>query len=145
LNRRAEDGSALVEVTWLSLLLMVPLVYILLSVFDVQRAAFGVTAASRAAGRAYSLAGSDAEGWRQARAAAEQALRDQGIEGGDLGLDISCRPAGHCLDPGSVVTVVVTTQVVLPLAPPVLGGQGPSFRLESVHRVPIGRFVEGRD
>jgi hypothetical protein len=135
-----------VEVTWLSLLLMVPLVYILMSVFDVQRGAFGVTAASRAAGRAYSLADSDAEGRRQARAAATLALRDQGIEGGDLDVDISCRPEPtHCLSPGSVITVVVRTQVVLPLAPPVLGGDAPSFRLESVHRVPFGRYVEERD
>jgi hypothetical protein len=146
LKRHGDDGSALVEVTWLSLLLMVPLVYILMSVFDVQRGAFGVTAASRAAGRAYSLADSEAEGRRQARAAATLALRDQGIEGGDLHVDISCRPEPtHCLSPGSVITVVVRTQVVLPLAPPVLGGDAPSFRLESVHRVPFGRYVEERD
>jgi hypothetical protein len=144
LKTRGEDGSALVEVTWLSLLLMVPLVYILLSVFDVQRGAFGVTAAARAAGRAYTLADSDAEGRRQARAAAELALRDQGIEGGDLEVDISCRPEPptRCLEPGSVITVVVSTKVVLPLAPPVLGGDAPSFRVESVHRVPRGRYVE---
>lgn len=143
---RGEDGSALVEVTWLSLLLMVPLVYVLMSVFDVQRGAFGVTAASRAAGRAYSLAESDADGRRQARAAATLALRDQGIEGGDLDVEISCTPEPtHCLSPGSVITVVVRTQVVLPLAPPALGSDAPSFRLESTHQVPFGRYVEERE
>lgn len=143
---RGDDGSALVEVTWLSLLLMVPLVYILMSVFDVQRGAFGVTAASRAAGRAYSLAESDADGRRQARAAATLALRDQGIEGGDLDVEISCTPEpAHCLSPGSVITVVVRTRVVLPLAPPVLGSEAASFRLESTHQVPFGRYVEERD
>jgi len=143
---RAEDGSALVEVTWLSLLLMVPLVYILIAVFDVQRGAFGVAAASRAAGRAYSLADTDEAGRRQARAAATLALRDQGIDGGDLEVDISCTPRPrHCLSPGSQITVVVSTQVVLPLAPPVLGGGAPSFHVESVHRVPFGRYVEERD
>jgi hypothetical protein len=143
---RSEDGSAVVEVTWLALLLMVPLVYILLSVFDVQRGAFGVAAASRAAGRAYALADTDADGRRQARAAASLALRDQGIEGGDLEVDISCTPEPtHCLSPGSVITVLVRTRVALPLAPPVFGGDAPSFRLESVHRVPFGRYVEERD
>ena len=143
---RKEDGSALVEVTWLSLLLMVPLVYILMSVFDVQRGAFGVAAASRAAGRAFSLADSDEAGRRQARAAATLALRDQGIESGDIDVDFSCTPRpAHCLSPGSTITVVVRTQVVLPLAPPVLGSQAPSFRVESVHRVPFGRYVEERD
>jgi len=146
LKRRGDDGSALVEVTWLSLLLMVPLVYILMSVFDVQRGAFGVTAASRAAGRAYSLAESDEDGRRQARAAATLALRDQGIEGGDLDVEISCMPEpAHCLSPGSVITVVVRTRVALPLAPSALGGDAPSFRLESTHEVPFGRYVEERD
>lgn len=146
MRTRGDEGSALVEVTWLSLLLMVPLVYILIAVFDVQRGAFAVTAASRAAGRAYSLAETDADGRRQARDAARVALRDQGIEGGDLDVEISCTPQPtHCLSPGSVITVVVRTRVALPLSPPVLGGRAPSFRLESVHRVPFGRYVEERD
>ena len=61
---RTERGTALVEVTWLSILLLVPLVYIVLAVFDVQRSAFAVNAATRAAGRAYTLAPSEAEGER---------------------------------------------------------------------------------
>jgi hypothetical protein len=146
LNRRGDDGSALVEVTWLSLLLMVPMVYILMSVFDVQRGAFGVTAASRAAGRAYSLAQSDVDGRRQAVAAARLALSDQGIEGGDLDVEISCTPEpARCLSSGSVITVVVRTRVVLPLSPSALGSGAPSFRLESTHQVPFGRYVEERD
>jgi len=141
---RGDDGSALIEVTWLAILLLVPLVYVLLSVFDVQRGAFGVSAASRAAGRAYSLADSDAEGRSRARAAARTALADQGFEDG-FDLDISCVPAPrNCLSPGSVITVVVRTQVDLPLAPAALGGGSPSFRVESTHRVPYGTYVEER-
>ncbi|MBD8868766.1 hypothetical protein [Nocardioides donggukensis] len=143
--RRAERGSALIEVTWLAILLLVPLVYVLISVFDVQRGAFGVSAASRAAGRAYTLADSDAEGRRQAHAAAATALADQGIPADRFTLDIGCRPVpGDCLSPGSVVTVVVRSRVDLPLVPAALGGGAPSFRLESVHRVPVGRYVESR-
>ncbi|KQZ67409.1 hypothetical protein ASD66_20920 [Nocardioides sp. Root151] len=143
--KRDEEGSALIEVTWLAILLLVPLVYILISVFDVQRGAFGVTAASRAAGRAYSLADSEAEGRRQARAAAQLALEDQGLAGQVLDVDITCSLGpGHCLVPGSVITVVVRTQVRLPLAPSALGGGAPSFRVESVHRVPFGRYTEER-
>ena len=50
-----EAGSALIELSWLAILLLVPLVYVITSVFDVQRAAYGVTAATRAAGQAYVL------------------------------------------------------------------------------------------
>lgn len=142
MKTRREDGSALVEVTWLSLLLMVPLVYVLLSVFDVQRGAFGVSSASRVAGRAYSLADSPAEGERRAREAAAVALRDQGF-GDDFDLEIRCLPDDHaCLTPGSVVRVLIRAQVRLPLAPAALGGGAPSFRVESVHEVPYGRYRE---
>nr|MBA2464590.1 hypothetical protein [Nocardioidaceae bacterium] len=55
-RHRDESGSALVEVTWLAILLLVPLVYVVLGVFEVQRASFGSTSAARAAGRAFVLA-----------------------------------------------------------------------------------------
>ena len=58
--RGEEQGSALVEFTWLAILLMVPLLYIVLTVFEVQRAAFGVSTAARAAGRAFTQAPSEA-------------------------------------------------------------------------------------
>jgi hypothetical protein len=139
---RDEEGSALIEVVWLSLVLMVPLVYILMSVFDVQRGAFGTSTAARAAGRAYSLADSDAEGQRSARAAARLALDDQGVTE-DFDLRVTCVPdPADCHVPGSTITVRVVTHVTLPLAPTVLGGQTASFRLESVHRVPRGKYVE---
>lgn len=144
MRRRDERGSALVEVTWLSLLLMVPLVYILISAFEVQRGAFGVSAASRAAGRAFSIADSEAEGRRHAHAAARVALADHGVAD-EVRLDISCTPEpGDCLTAGSVITVVLRARVDLPLAPAALGGEAPSFQLESVHRVPYGRYVESR-
>ena len=61
-RRRGEVGSALVEVTWLAILLLVPLLWIVVSVFEVQRGAFGVEGAARAAGRAYALAPTDQAG-----------------------------------------------------------------------------------
>ena len=60
--KRDERGSALVELTWLGMLLLVPMLWIVLSVFEVQRGAFGVSSAARAAGRAYALAPDDALG-----------------------------------------------------------------------------------
>ena len=58
---RDESGSALVEFTWLAILLLVPLVWIVISVFQVQQGAFAVSAAARAAGRARVVAGQDLE------------------------------------------------------------------------------------
>jgi hypothetical protein len=143
-TRRDESGTALVEVTWLAILLLVPLVYLVLAVYDVQRHAFATTAAARAAGRAFVLAPDVAQGSAAARAAAEVALRDQGVDAGDVDLRLTCRPAGDCLAPGSVVRVDVHSQVRLPLVPSALGGGAPSVRVDARHTVPYGTFREDR-
>lgn len=141
-GRRGEHGSALVEVVWLGLLLLVPMMWIVLSVFEVQRGAFGVEAAARSAARAYALAGEDGLGRARAEAAARQALADQGLEQAPLDVDISCTTPPTCHSGGSVVTVVVGTQVALPFLPDLFDAGRPSFALDATHSVPIGRFQE---
>jgi Flp pilus assembly protein TadG len=144
-RRRDDRGSALVEVTWLSILLLVPLVYVVLAVFEVQRSAFAVNAATRAAGRAYTLAGSEAQAGDQARAAAAVAMADQGLDLSDADLSVTCDPAPRdCLSPGSVVHVRMTMLVPLPLMPDALGGNAPSVRVDATHTVPYGTFREDR-
>jgi Flp pilus assembly protein TadG len=136
---RADDGSALVELVWLGILLLVPVLWIVLSVFEVQRGAFAVTSAARSAARAYALADTDAAGREQARAAIRQALDDQGGEAQAFTFDVRCA-GGDCHQPGAVITVDVRSGVQLPLLPAVLGGGAPSFRLDSSHTVPVGQF-----
>lgn len=142
---RDERGSALIELTWLAVLLLVPMLWILLSVFEVQRGAFGVSAAARAAGRAYALAPDDAEGRRRAEAVARRALADQGIGDAPLSVHVSCRPfPADCHAGTSVVTVVVRSRVDLPMMPSALGGRAPGFALDASHTVPIGQFRASR-
>lgn len=149
---RDEAGTAVVELTWLTLLLLVPLVYLLLAVFDVQRASYGLSAAAQAAARAYTLAPDEASAPARARAAAAVALRDQGVEVEAVDLDVRCRPApGNCLAPGSLITVALRHQVVLPLIPDALaGGSGsgsggvPTFRVEASHTIAYGTYREDR-
>lgn len=138
---RDEQGTALVEFVWLGMLLLVPLVYILIAVFEVQRGSFGVSAASRAAGRAYALADSDAEGLRQAKAAAAVALDDQGLGDQRFDLAVSCQPAPPpCHARGKTIVIRIGARVTLPLSPPALGGAAPTFAVSAEHRVPIGRY-----
>jgi hypothetical protein len=132
-------------VTWLSLLLLVPLVYVLLSVFAVQSGSFAVSGAARAAARAYSLAPDEASATGRARAAAAVALSDHDIAVTESDIQISCRPdPRNCLAPGSLITAVVRHQVVLPLVPTALGSQAPSFRVEAASTVSYGTFREDR-
>lgn len=141
-RRGDERGSALVEVVWLGILLLLPMLWIVLSVFEVQRGAFSVEAAARSAARAYALAGEDALGRSRAEAAARQALTDQGLEDAPLDVRVSCTTPPACHSGTSVITVVVGIQVDLPVLPDVLGTGRPRFALDATHTVPIGRFQE---
>jgi hypothetical protein len=130
--RSDERGSALVEFVWLGFALLVPLVYVLLSVFAAQSAAFGSDAASRAAGRAFMLAPDQQSAVAAAEGAARVALADQGIDAERMRLSIS------------TVTIEVTVQQPLPLVPSALGSNAPSIRLTSTHVEPYGTFREDR-
>ena len=140
---RDQRGSALVEFSWLGILLLLPVLWIVLSVFQVQRGAFGVSAAARAAARAYSLAPDDATGLVRARQAVRLALADQGADGVTPDVRVTCTPyPSDCHQGTSVITVSVHSRVVLPLVPSALGGNRPSFALDATQTVPIGQFQE---
>ncbi|MFI6681133.1 hypothetical protein [Kribbella sp. NPDC050470] len=145
LASRDQRGSAVVEFSWLALLLMVPLVYVMLAVFDVQRASYGATAATRAAGRAFVIvpAGlSEDEARGRAFEAARLAMKDQGMELSSDELSITCNPA--CLEPGSTVTVTLDTAVRLPLIPDALGGEPPAVHISASHTEPYGDYREAK-
>jgi Flp pilus assembly protein TadG len=136
-----QRGSALVELSWLAILLLLPVLWIVMSVFQVQRGAFGVSAAARAAARAYSLAPDDATGLVRARTAARVALDDQGVHGVTPDVRVTCTPyPADCHQGTSVITVSVHSRVVLPMMPTALGSNRPSFALDATQTVPIGQF-----
>lgn len=144
MRKRVERGTALVEFVWLALLLMVPLVYIVLAVFETQSTAYAAATAARSAGRAFLTAPEEGSAAARAELAARLAFEDQGAVA-PLDVRISCRPRPHdCLSPGSVVTVRVLTRADLPLVPAVLGSHAPSIRIESEHTAPYGSFREAR-
>ncbi|MCL8251379.1 hypothetical protein AERO_08280 [Aeromicrobium fastidiosum] len=136
---RRDDGTATVEFVWLSLLLLMPLVYVVVAVFDAQRAAYGVSAASRAAAVAFLQSTDPASGEQRARVAADAALADQGIDGASV--RVTCLPAPtECFEPGSSVRVVVRATQRLPLTPRALGSQLGGVTVDSTHTEPYGSY-----
>lgn len=133
----------MVEMVWLSIILLLPLLWIVLSVFEVQRGSFGVSGAARAAARAYALAPDDATGTRRAEAVARQAMADQGLDAVPVHVSVTCSPSPHhCHSGTSVITVRIESAVTLPLLPDVLGSGAPTFQLSADHSVPIGQYQE---
>lgn len=126
MTRHRQAGNALVEFVYLSLLLMVPLFYLLLAVFQVQGAAFAVTEAARQAGRAFVRADTPEDGYSRATQAVQLALSDQDVtRTGTTAPQFSCQPAPCDLSPGQRVEVRVSYTVTLPFVGSVFGpGRG---------------------
>ncbi len=121
-QRSGEAGSALIEFIGLGLVLLLPLLYLLLSVFAVQRAAFAVTQAAREAGRAYATAPSESSAGRRAAYATRLALDSQGVRSPYsvryAAAGAGCTGAGDgaaSLRAGAQFVVCVRTQAELPL------------------------------
>lgn len=133
----AEEGSAVVEFIFLGVLLLVPLVYIIVAVAQVQGAAYAVVGAADHAAKVYAAAGS-ANAEAQARAAAELAVTDFGLDPSGMDLDVACSPA--CLTPGSTVTVTVAFDVPLPVLGSIPGMELTPVRVDSTSMQTVERF-----
>lgn len=120
-EREGESGSAVVEFVFLGVLLLVPIVYLVLTVGQVQGGSFAVVGAADQASKVFVDGRTPQEADARARAAALLALEDFGFEEGQASVDIACDE--ECLTPGSTVTVVVRLSVPLPLVPSIGGSR----------------------
>nr|WP_297423237.1 pilus assembly protein [uncultured Actinotalea sp.] len=112
-----ESGSAVVEFLGATLVLLVPLVYLVVVLAAVQRATFAVDGAAREAARATVTAGTADDAAARATAAVALALDDQGLDpaGASDALTVRCEP--DCTSAGTTVTVEVALAVPLPGVP----------------------------
>jgi hypothetical protein len=123
-----DAGAASIEFVFLGILVLVPLFYLVIAAFEVQRNAFAVTQAAREAGRAFGTADDLDSGEIRARYAMELALRDQGLEPGGTELRYGpvgggCADAGAAtLEPGADFEVCVVRTFRVPAVPSYLDG-----------------------
>ena len=138
-----DEGAAMVEFIVLAVTLAVPLCYLILAVFDVQRAAFGASAATREAARVFVRAPSTAEGEQRAQAAASITLADHGLElePGDLTISCSTTP---CLTPGATVRFSYRTTVTLPFLPGLASVDLASVPITAAHTQTVDEYSEVR-
>src|SRR4051812_19112807 len=109
----AERGSAVVEFLFLGSLLLVPVVYFIVGIGQVQAGSFAVVSAADHGAKVFAAAATPEEGRDRTEQAVLVSARDFGFDGGQLSVDVSCS-AGPCLEPGSAVTVDVSLDVPLP-------------------------------
>ncbi|WP_456845327.1 pilus assembly protein [Cellulomonas sp. P5_C6] len=112
-----DEGSSVVEFLGLSLVLLVPLVYLVLVLGRVEAATFAAEGAAREAARTFVVADGADEGASRAIAAAGIALRDQGFDDDPAdALTLACSTT-PCLAPGSDVSARIDVRVPLPFVP----------------------------
>jgi Flp pilus assembly protein TadG len=133
-----ERGSAVVEFVFLGVLLLVPVVYLVLAVGQLQGGSFAVVGASDQAAKVYVDSPTPQEADARAREAARIALADFGFTEEQAVVDIAC--SGQCLAPASSVTVVVTLKVPLPLIPVVSGSYPSAASMDSSSTQIVERF-----
>ncbi|WP_227497233.1 hypothetical protein [Planctomonas psychrotolerans] len=142
---RDDTGSASLEFVTAGLILLLPLVYLILTVATVQAAALATEGSARQAVRVFVRADTESAG----RAAAERAVRvglaDFGIDADAAEVDVTCSPRPEeCLRRRGSVTVSVTVAVTLPLLPTALDVDAPaSIPLSGTATHVVSRFWAG--
>lgn len=112
--RAAGDaGNAIVEFLGVALLLLVPVVYLALTLGRLQAATFAVDGAARGAARSVTTAADAASADARVAAVVGLALGDQGVVA-DAAEVTTVTCDGDCLTPGATVTVRVEVEVPLP-------------------------------
>jgi hypothetical protein len=117
--RDGESGSAAIEFLSVGVLLLVPLVYLVLTLGALQAASFAAEGVARQAARVYVLAPTDAEGRSRMAASVATGLADWHLPASALQLGVTCS-APDCRTPRGTVTVTARLAVALPLLPPAL-------------------------
>ncbi|MEZ2370740.1 hypothetical protein [Arthrobacter sp. RCC_34] len=124
------------EFVFLSLLVLIPVLYFVLTVTRIQAAGFAVSGAADQAAR-LAVHAKDEQSARLAMdRAVGLALADQDIPPGTAQMTVTCQP-DDCRRPGTAVTVQVTVDVELPFTPPGLG-------LDVAHVSASGTQIVGR-
>lgn len=127
---RDDAGSAIIEFVFVAVLVMVPLIYLIVTVATVQRSQLAVTNAAREAGRAFATSMTPDQGLDRAAVAARLAFTDAGLTDPasirfvDPTADCSAAPTAPTLQPGAVFTVCVVRATRIPGVPGFLQGRG---------------------
>jgi len=148
-SANGDAGNAVLEFVVLSAFLLVPLIYLILAVLQVQGSAYGATEAAREAGRAFVEADTVSDAYAQACTAATVALRNQVSTAFDCArqLVVSCPAPAGCsvsLIPGNTIRVEVDLSVGLPFLPTSVFGQPLTVSVGGVHDEVVDVYRAGR-
>jgi len=144
-----ERGAAVVELLVVFLTLLVPLVYVMLVMADVQRALLATSSAAREAGRVYVTGSDRLQAERGAAQAYREVLGTYGMGAGDpkaaMRVQVGCpdRVGSGCVGgfgPGAEVEVEVTYRVPVARVPFLGAVAGPGVTVGATHHTRVDRY-----
>lgn len=130
LESAGERGSAIIEFVFVTLIVLLPLIYVVVAASAVQHSQLAVSQAAREAGRAYATSDSAAHAAARALAAARISLADENLDDGmtlryvAAGASCSSSAIAPQLVAGAQFTVCVIKHTTLPAIPTILAGEG---------------------
>ncbi|PYI39784.1 hypothetical protein CVS30_03750 [Arthrobacter psychrolactophilus] len=134
----AQGGSAIVEFIFLAVLIMVPVIYLILTVGRVQGGAYAVVGASDQAAKVFVMYHDPLQAQQAAEQAVSMAVEDMGFDPDNAALSINC--VGGCFTAGSTVRVSVMLRVELPAVGAIPGVNATVVTVDSSSSQKVGRY-----
>lgn len=138
---RNDKGSASLEFLAAGVLLLVPLLYLALTLGAVQSAALRAEGAARYAAQVFVEAPSPEEGAARARSAILFELVEGQLDPTQTSTTITCAPNHEeCFTRDGYVTITVDVAVPIPLSPPIVDGTPASVNVSGSSTQAVSRF-----
>ena len=129
-DESSDSGTAVIEFIFASVVLLIPVVYLMLALSQLQAASYATTSTAISASRIAARDASPSE--RRAQEVAKMHFTDFGLSDVPIAIDYSC--SGPCGQAGSLITARVETKVALPGFPLLFGSnRSPHITLRSTH------------
>lgn len=117
-----DRGSAALEFILVGFILLVPVVYLIVSLGLIQGQSLGIEAGARHIARTVAQSPDAATAESRAERVLAAVIEEYGIDPDAVEFSFSCHGStGSCPDAGATLIVTLATRVSLPLVPPVLG------------------------
>ncbi|HIY86594.1 MAG TPA: hypothetical protein H9822_09135 [Candidatus Yaniella excrementavium] len=139
ISLRNDNGSATVEFIALSVILLIPALYLLVTISQLQAAGYASVAASDQAAKTIAYTDTDAQAESRAIRTVHLTAVNYQLNPATTDTTIHCTN-NPCSTPGTQITVNVSIDVPLPLIPTFLGNQTRIATMDATGYHVIGEF-----
>lgn len=138
-SHRNDTGSATVEFIALSIILLIPAIYLLVTISQLQAAGYAAVAASDQAAKTIGHTANASQAETRAINTVHLTAENYQLDPGTTQTNIHCSNT-PCTSPGTQITVNVSIDVPLPLIPTFFGNQTRIATMDATGHHVVGEF-----